>query len=213
VRYKDVLAAEPKASAVYTGHYGTDVHFSGDPDKVVISRGMPMRKAMMDNTLIAFAMNGAPIPSWNGFPVRVVASGWPGSVSRKRPKRIRVRNVEHDGEKMTGYSHRVPAHPAEPGEKVAEKDMRIIEETPVKSIIIHPVSGIDHAAGKPLEVRGHAWSGDRKVTAVDVSVDYGASWTKAGLAAPRNAGTWQRWRSSVKFPGRGYRRRRRRRPR
>ena len=63
VRYRDVLhAVGIKPSAVYTGHYSADTHPSGDPDKVVISRGIPMEKAMRDNTLIAFAMHGAPIP-------------------------------------------------------------------------------------------------------------------------------------------------------
>lgn len=205
VRYKDVLkAAGLKKSAVYTGHYGSDVHLSGDPDKVVISRGLPMRKAMMDNTLIAFEMNGAPIPSWNGFPVRVVAPGWPGSCSQKWLKRIWVRDVVHDGKKMTGYSYRVPEYPPEPGAKVAKEDMKIIEEMPIKSLITFPETGMEQALGKPLTVRGHAWVGDRTVKRVDLSIDYGATWMPAELDPPANAGAWQNWRATLNLPTHGY---------
>ena len=205
VRYRDILEmAGVKPSAKYTGHFGSDVHLSGDFDKVVISRGFPIDKAMMDNTLVAFEMNGQPIPSWNGFPVRVVAPGWPGSCSQKWLTRIWVRDVEHDGTKMTGYSYRVPRYRAEPGEKVAKEDMAIIEEMPVKSLITFPKSGESHAMGSPLEVRGHAWVGDRMIKTMDLSIDYGATWMKADLDAPVNEGAWQNWRAKVEFPTKGY---------
>lgn len=205
VRYRDVLqAAGPKDSFAYTGHYGRDVHLSGDPDKVVISRGLPKEKAMMDNNLIAFEMNGQPIPSWNGFPVRVVAPGWPGSCSQKWLSRIWVRDVQHDGPKMTGYSYRVPSYRPEPGAFVAEEDMVVIEALPVKSLITFPQTGTDHALGTPLAVRGHAWVGDRTIDAVDLSFDYGATWTRAELDPPHNPGAWQNWRAELELPTRGY---------
>ncbi len=205
VRYKDVLnKAGLKKSAIYTGHYGTDVHLSGDPDKPVLSRGLPIGKAMMDDTLIVFAMNGQPIPSWNGFPVRVVAPGWPGSCSQKWLKRIWVRDQVHDGKKMTGYSYRVPKFPVAPGTKVAKEDMKIIEAMPVKSLITSPETGKTSGLDSPLEVRGHAWVGDRKIKAMDLSIDYGASWIAAQLDPPANDGAWQNWRASIKFPTKGY---------
>jgi DMSO/TMAO reductase YedYZ molybdopterin-dependent catalytic subunit len=205
VRYSDVLqAAKPKSSAVYTGHYGSDVHLSGDPEKVVISRGLPMDKAMKGDTLIAFAMNGAPIPSWNGFPVRIAVPGWPGSASQKWLTRITVRDQVHDGPKMTGYSYRVPKYPAAPGERVDEADMKIIEAMPVKSLITHPRSGASHDRGQALAVRGHAWAGDRLVEKVEVSTDYGATWSEAELSAPANDGAWQNWRTELTFPVHGY---------
>src|SRR5918992_589448 len=59
----DVLkAADLKSTAVYTAHYGTDVHLSGDPSKKPLSRGVPVRKAMARHSLIAWAMNGQPLP-------------------------------------------------------------------------------------------------------------------------------------------------------
>lgn len=74
VRYRDVLeAAGVNSSAVYTGHYGADMHLSGDPDKHAISRGAPLSKVMDPHTLIAFEMNGQPIHPMNGAPLRIVA--------------------------------------------------------------------------------------------------------------------------------------------
>ena len=51
---------------------------------------------------------------------------------------------------------------------------------------------------------GHAWAGDRDVSAVDVSIDFGASWQRAELAPPPNAGSWQTWNTEVSFPKAGY---------
>ncbi len=206
VRYGDVLkAAGLKDSAVYTGHYGADTHLSGDPDKVPISRGAPIAKMMDPHTLIAFEMNGEPIPALNGFPLRVVAPGWPGSVSQKWLRRIWLRDRVHDGAKMTGTSYRVPAYPVAPGTKVPTADFVIIEAMPVKSLITHPETGIVLAAGtRSLDLRGHAWAGDSAVSAVDVSVDFGATWRGAELSPAPNKYSWQRWTATVHFPTHGY---------
>lgn len=206
VRFADVLkAAGLKDSAVYTGHYGADLHLSGDPDKAPLSRGAPIAKMMDPSTLIAFEMNGEPIPVMNGFPLRVVAPGWPGSVSQKWLKRIWVRDRLHDGAKMIGTSYRVPAYPVAPGAKVPKQDFIIIQSMPVKSLITHPATGLVLKAGtRTLDVRGHAWAGDDKVAAVHVTTDFGATWIKADLSAPANRHAWQRWRAQVNFPTHGY---------
>jgi len=84
VKLKDVLnAAGVKANAIYTAHEGADAHLSGNPDKMPISRGMPISKAMTDNILIAFEQNGKAIQPHNGAPLRLVVPGWPGSLSHK----------------------------------------------------------------------------------------------------------------------------------
>jgi DMSO/TMAO reductase YedYZ molybdopterin-dependent catalytic subunit len=93
VRLKDVLAAaQPKPSAVYTGHYGTDPHLSGDTTKPSIARGVPLAKAMDEHTIIAWAVNGQPLPNIHGFPLRLIVPGWPGSVSAKWLTRVWVRD-------------------------------------------------------------------------------------------------------------------------
>ncbi|MDJ0741388.1 MAG: molybdopterin-dependent oxidoreductase [Gammaproteobacteria bacterium] len=206
VRLSDVLKrVGVKDSAVYTAHYGADTHLSGDPSKLPISRGVPIAKAMDPNNLIAFAINGGPIHPMNGAPLRLVVPGWPGSCSQKWLKRIQIRDQVHDGPKMTGTSYRVPGYPVEPGEKVPKEDFEIIESMPVKSLITFPESGVAVPAGAPeLTVRGHAWAGDDQVTAVDVSIDFGATWVKAELTQPRNPYAWQHFSATVRFPMKGY---------
>lgn len=203
VRLKDVLeAAGVQDGVVYTAHYGADAHLSGDPSKMPISRGVPIAKALTDNVLIAFEQNGAPLHIHNGAPLRLVVPGWPGSCSQKWLTRIELRDVVHDGEKMTGTSYRVPAYPVAPGQEVPEEDFVIIERMPVKSLVTHPADGAE--TGLSFEVRGHAWSGDRLVRRVDVSTDFGTTWQEAQLSEPANPGAWQQWRAEVTLPQAGY---------
>lgn len=206
VRYADVLkAAGVKSSAVYTAHYGADGHLSGDPNKLPISRGVPIEKAMNPNNLLAFAMNGKAIHPMNGAPLRAVVPGWPGSCSQKWLRRIQLRDQVHDGPKMTGKAYRVPGYPVAPGEKVPTSAFQIIESMPVKSLITSPRSGITLPKGqKALEVRGHAWAGDNVVEAVDVTIDFGRTWIKADLKDPPNPYAWQRWTAQIDLPEHGY---------
>jgi len=206
VRLADVLnAAGVKDSAVYTAHYGADAHLSGDPEKLPISRGVPIAKALNPHNLIAFEQNGEPIHPMNGAPLRLVVPGWPGSCSQKWLTRIQLRDQVHDGPKMTGKSYRVPEYPVAPGEDVPKEDFKIIESMPVKSLITYPESGIELPASEPaLEVRGHAWAGDNWVTAVDLSIDFGATWIKTNLRKPANPYAWQHFAAELTFPMKGY---------
>lgn len=206
VRLADVLkAAGVKDTAVYTANYGADTHLSGDPDKLPISRGVPIKKALDPHNLIAFEMNGGPLHPMNGAPLRLVVPGWPGSCSHKWLTRIQVRDQVHDGPKMTGKSYRVPEYPVMPGEKVPTDKFKIIESMPVKSLITFPRSGVEVPADKAqVEVRGHAWAGDNSVKSLDISIDFGATWIKADLQAPRNPYAWQHWKVQVDFPMKGY---------
>lgn len=205
VRLADILArAGVKATAIYTAHKGADLHLSGDPAKDAISRGVPLAKAMEPHTIVAYRMNGDDIPALNGYPLRLVVPGWPGSCSQKWLTRITLRNVEHDGRGMTGRSYRLPAYPIAPGADIADEDMRIIESMPVKSLITAPKTGARVAAGSVFELRGHAWAGDDSVAALDISHDFGASWSPATLDRPVNRYAWQRWRADVVLGQRGY---------
>jgi DMSO/TMAO reductase YedYZ molybdopterin-dependent catalytic subunit len=205
VRLRDVLEhVGIREDAVYVAYYGADLHASGDPTKAPISRGVPVEKALEDESLIAWAMNGDDIPHMNGHPLRLMISGWPGSVSGKWLRKIVVRDRVHDGPKMTGTSYRVPCTPVAPGSEVPEDQMCIIESMPVKSLITFPKSGIEHAIGEKLAIRGHAWAGDLKVIEVHVSIDFGATWQQAALEAPANRFAWQHWRAELDFPESGY---------
>jgi DMSO/TMAO reductase YedYZ molybdopterin-dependent catalytic subunit len=205
VRVKDVLDyVGVKDDAVYLAYYGADTHLSGDPTKAPISRGVPITKALENESLIAWAMNGEDIPALNGYPLRLVCAGWPGSVSGKWLRKLLVRNIVHDGEKMTGDSYRVPCKPVAPGSEVPDDQMCIIESLPVKSLVTFPRSGIEHPLTAKLAVRGHAWAGDRSVKSMHVSIDFGATWQKAKLRSPVNRLAWQHWNTEVTFPQTGY---------
>lgn len=205
VRLRDVLEdVGVKSDAVYIGYYGKDTHLSGDPTKVVISRGVPIAKAMEDEALIAWAMNGEDIPLMNGHPLRLVFGGWPGSTSGKWLSRIVIRNKVHDGPKMVGTSYKVPCFPVAPGSVIKEEDMCIIESMPVKSLVTYPKSGGMLPLNRALTVRGKAWAGDLSVSKVEVSIDFGISWQTTKLSAPANRMAWQGWETSLRFPQRGY---------
>lgn len=204
VRLADVLkAAGIKEEAIYTAHYGADTHLSGKPGKLPISRGLPIQKALEPHNLIAFEMNGAPLHPMNGAPLRLVIPGWPGSFSHKWLTRIQLRDVVHDGPKMTGKAYRVPAYPVAPGEKISSKDMIFIESMPVKSLITRPKTELK-TSERTLEVGGHAWAGDNDVSAMHVSIDFGKTWQKAELDKPVNKYAWQNWKAQVSFPEKGY---------
>lgn len=205
VRLADVLnEAGVKDSAVYTGHYGNDVHLSGDADMEVISRGVPIEKALEEDAIIAWEMNGEPLSALHGFPLRLVVPGYPASASQKYLNRIWVRDQEHDGEKMTGDSYRIPAYPVAPGTEVPDEDMVVLTEMPVKSIVTFPETGTEVKAGEGVEVRGHAWCGKGDVAAVQYSLDFGQTWQDAELEPAANRFAWQRWRATVTPPQHGY---------
>ncbi|MEQ8364323.1 MAG: sulfite oxidase [Cyclobacteriaceae bacterium] len=205
VRLRDVLRdAGIKSNAVYIGFHAADLHLSRDPGKEPISRGCPMAKALQDETLLAFQMNGEDIPLIHGYPLRLVAGGWPASVSGKWLNRISIRNKEHDGAKMTGDSYRVPCEPVAPGDTVKDEEMCIIESMPVKSLITYPKSGAMIKEGTPLDIRGHAWAGELEVAKMEYSVDFGATWKTCELKKPANRLAWQHFSTSVHFPKKGY---------
>ncbi len=205
VRLRDVLQdVGIKSNAVYIGYHAADTHLSGDPKKEPISRGVPIDKAMQDETLIAFQMNGKDIPLAHGYPLRLVCGGWPASASGKWLNRISVRNQVHDGPKMTGTSYRVPCKPVAPGEKVAEEDMCIIESMPIKSLITYPKTGAVLKKGQPLNIRGHAWAGELEVSKMEYSFDFGSTWNPCTLENPVNRLAWQHFSATVEFPDVGY---------
>ncbi|QRR03368.1 sulfite oxidase [Dyadobacter sandarakinus] len=207
VRLKDILNdVGIKNDAVYIGYHGADLHLSRDPKKEAISRGVPIAKAMEDETLLAWQLNGKDLPEFHGYPLRLVIGGWPASVSGKWIKGISVRNKVHDGAKMEGHSYRIPKNPIAPGEDIpqTEEYFRIIESMPVKSLITYPKTGAIISSGAELALRGHAWAGDRAVKKVEVSTDFGTTWKPCRLEAPTNRLAWQHWNAKVNFPVKGY---------
>ena len=206
VSLADVLrTAGVKPSGIYTSHYGADVHLSGDPKRLTLSRGVRIAKAMEPQTMLVWAMNGKPLDNVHGGPLRLLVPGWAGSASHKWLTKITIRDKEHDGPGMTGTSYRVTINPMVPGGKADPKNMRILESMPVRSINTSPSNGTKLAAGtRELKLRGASWAGDLAVRQVDVSVDFGQSWVRTNLSQPKNRFDWQRWSANVRVPSDGY---------
>jgi sulfite oxidase len=194
-----------KPSAIYTANYGRDLHLSGDEKQDVLSRGVPIAKAMSEHTMLVFAMNGQPLTNIHGGPLRVIAPGWPGSASHKWLSRISLRDKVHDGQGMLGTSYRTTIKPMIPGGKSDDANMKIMESMPVRGILTNPENGTKFPSGtKSIALRGAAWDGEYGVKAVDVSLDFGATWKPVKVAAARNKYDWRRWTYSLALPGDGY---------
>jgi len=204
VRLRDVLdEVGIKSDAEYIGYYGKDTHLSGDQSKVVISRGVPMSKALEKESLIAWSMNDRDLPLLHGYPLRLVFGGWPASCSGKWLHKIVIRNTVHDGPKMGGQSYRVPCESVAPGTTVADEDMCIIESMPVKSLITSPKTG-GITSKSSINISGKAWAGDLAVKTVEYSVDYGQTWHLCQLKNPVNRLAWQEWNATVELAEKGY---------
>ncbi|HET8737149.1 MAG TPA: molybdopterin-dependent oxidoreductase, partial [Pricia sp.] len=147
---------------------------------------------------------GEDIPVAHGYPLRLIAGGWPASVSGKWLNRISIRNKIHDGAKMGGMSYRVPCNSVAPGEKVDETDMCIIESMPIKSLITYPKSGAMLNEGQKLNIRGHAWAGELEVAKTEYSIDFGATWQNCPVEKPVNRLAWQHFSAEIDFPKKGY---------
>ncbi|RDJ20991.1 molybdopterin containing oxidoreductase [Bosea caraganae] len=195
VRLKDLLEhAGARPGAVYTAHHSPD-RLIRDETRPALSRGLPIAKALSEETLVAFAMNGEPLPPLHGGPLRIVAPGFPGSAWQKWLSGITIRPVEHDGEKMCGTDYRMPVRPVLPGEPIDKSLFEVITDMPVKALVTAPVEGFSVEVGGAVEIRGFAWSGTVPVAGVSLSSDGGASWREAALEPGEGPFAWRRFRA------------------
>lgn len=198
VRLADVLeAAGVSPRAVYVGFRSPD-HVIGQPGVEALSRGLPLAKALSPETLVAFAMNGAPLTALHGAPLRIVAPGFPGAAWQKWLREILVLDREHDGAKMTGLDYRMPRTPIGPGDDPAGTTFEVITDMPVKSLITAPLEGFSQPG--PLALRGFAWSGHVPVAKVEVSADGGATWHHARLEVGASPWAWRRFTAELTPP-------------
>jgi DMSO/TMAO reductase YedYZ molybdopterin-dependent catalytic subunit len=205
VRLGDLLrACGLTREAVYTGHHSPDMRLDGRGP--ALSRGLPIAKALAPETLIAWAINGAPIPPLHGGPLRIVAPGFPGSASQKWITRIAIRDCEHDGERMLNLHYRLPrlpVRPLPPGERYDEALFEVITDVPVRAVVTSPCDAFAAPAGAPLAVRGHAWSGHTPLAGVELSVDDGRSWQAAQLGPLADTFAWRRFSATLPAPPSG----------
>src|SRR5215472_14096206 len=157
VRLRDVLhRAGPAADALEVVYRGADGPVL--PATPAFVKSLPIARALDDSTLIALAMNGEPLPHWNGAPARLVVPGWTGTYWMKHLTEIRVEAKPFEGFWMkSGY--RIPTG-AFPGYRFASQETpetTPITEMLVNSIITSPVNGTRVARGTHLELKGKPW--------------------------------------------------------
>ena len=181
VRVKDVLArAGLKEDAVEVVFDGADRGaLDGIPDFV---KSLPVETALDPDTLIAFEMNGEPLPPMNGYPARLVVPGWTGTYWVKSLVGIRVMPTPESSFWM-GTAYRLPRGKFRtPSFKSQVKEANEpITTMVVNSLITSLQAGQQIQRGRPIEVRGLAWDGGSGIARVDVSIDAGATWRPATL--------------------------------
>ncbi|HKG67072.1 MAG TPA: sulfite oxidase [Solirubrobacteraceae bacterium] len=142
-----------------------------------------------DGALLAFAINGEPLPPQHGFPVRLIVPGWYGMTSVKWLSRIDAIAEPFAGyQQATGY--RIRAHEGDEGTPVTRIMPRALMAPPG---IPDFMSRARFLEAGPCEVTGRAWSGWGAIEAVDVSTDGGATWEPASLGPEPSPGAWCAW--------------------
>ena len=201
VRLADLLkAAGLKSGAAHVAGQG------GDPGMIAtaapVIRSVPLAKAMEENTLIAWDMNGAPLPKVHGYPLRLVVPGWVGSASTKWVTTLHVLDAPFKGTYMTS-SYVMPKWPVEPGQKMPP-DTVSAEAWPVKSMITFPAPNARVKGSERITLRGRAWVGEGSIDRVEISVDEGVTWQRARLASRGDRYAWRTFTFDYQPPRFGY---------
>ncbi|MBM3221651.1 MAG: sulfite oxidase [Candidatus Rokubacteria bacterium] len=151
-------------------------------DSVKVSRPISLAKAFEEDTLLAYAFNGEPVPPDHGFPVRAIVPGWVGINNVKWVGRVEVRTTTIDVPTTTkSYVLEGPDYPRE----------IVLREQTIKSAVALPWGATLRAGVQ--RVRGFAWSPAGRISRVEVSVDRGATWQPATLREPNIPRAWARW--------------------
>jgi sulfite oxidase len=194
VALADVLAlARPLREATHVGFGGADLC----PEATPVQRfggSIPLDKACRPEVLLAWGMNGEPLPSVHGAPLRVVVPGYIGARSVKWLDRIEIRSTPWDGYFQHVVYRLVPEDGAPgPGEGMP------LGLVALNADVLSPADGETITAG-PVEVRGYAFAGgERYVARVDVSLDGGSSWSQAELLDDLGPWAWRHWRITVEL--------------
>ena len=156
-------------------------------DELKVRRPMPIAKALADDTLLVYAMNGQTLPPDHGFPIRVLVPGWVGVANIKWVGRIEVSEQalfspwNTDSYVLIGPDYK-PNPPAK-GPALSFQAVKSAFELPWDAEL---------PAGRRL-LRGRSWSGQGKITNVEVSLDRQITWQTARLREPNIPQAWVRW--------------------
>ncbi|WP_455379132.1 sulfite oxidase [Petrachloros mirabilis] len=190
VRLKDVLAkAELKSQAKHVQFLGADRPVLASVPLFV--RSIPIEKALHPDTLLAFEMNGRPLPLLHGAPLRVITPGWMAESCIKWLTEITAQVGEATGYYMQ-QAYRVPVTTIGQDSGLPEPRMLPVEEMPVKSLVITPGEGDTVKVG-PVSIQGVGWTGEARIAKVEVSVDGGKTWEAARLVGEEHPYAWRQW--------------------
>lgn len=159
---------------------------------------IPLAKATSEEVLLAWEMNGDPLPAVHGAPVRVVVPGYIGARSVKWVDRISAQ--EHPSRNFFQATAYRLLPPGVDPDAAAPGDGLALGPLAVNSAVLTPEDGATVTAG-PTTVTGYALTGqDRGIARVDVSVDGGRNWHQAVLDTPPSPWSWCRWHLTLDLP-------------
>jgi sulfite dehydrogenase (cytochrome) subunit A len=194
-RLKDVLkAAGVKAEAVEVSFRGVDVPpLQSSPH---FEKPLTIDHALNGDQIIAYEMNGEPLPMLNGFPVRLVVPGWFATYWVKALSQITVRTEPlHNFWVDTAY--RVPTTPNYSEDpKHPNEQTTPITSHPTRSVFVTPEPSAQLKKDSPVEIQGIAVDDGSGIRRVEVSTDGGRTWTDAALDRVIDKYSWRRWRMS-----------------
>jgi DMSO/TMAO reductase YedYZ molybdopterin-dependent catalytic subunit len=156
----------------------------GSAEPIWFERSLAMDDARESGALLAYSMNGQPLPVRHGAPLRLIVPGWYAVASVKWLTGIRVTSAAFDGYFQTGHYMYERPH----GDTDIREPVRIQR---VRALITEPRDGQRHA-GDRLTVCGVAWSGAAPIARVQVSLGAGV-WQDATLMGESSTHGWQRW--------------------
>lgn len=193
VRLRDILAAAGiKSSAVDVTFKGLDRPPARSvPDFV---KSLTVSRITNDpDVLIAYEMNGQPLPMLNGFPARLIVPGWYATYWVKHVTEITVLDKEFDGFWMR-KAYLIPNTPCgcvEPGS--AATGTVPISRMNVRSLVVQPRDGAHVPTGTPLTIKGIAFDGGAGIRDVMVSTDRGSTWRPAQLGKDFGKYSFREW--------------------
>ena len=188
VRLADVLRdANPNADAKFLWSTGADWGTFEGVEVGAYEKDLPLPRALADDVLLAFAMNGAPLTAENGFPVRLVVPGFFGTNSVKWLTRMTLADRRADGPFVTRW-YNDPVLDAAGSETGTTRPVWSLHP---EAVIVAPAPASQVQAGVATTIWGWAW-GDGEIATVEVRIGADAPW-RVALCEPRRQRSWQRF--------------------
>jgi DMSO/TMAO reductase YedYZ molybdopterin-dependent catalytic subunit len=152
-------------------------------------RSLSLGEALAGEALLAYELNGAPLPPQHGAPLRLVVPGWYGMTSVKWLERITVLDRPFDGYQQA-HAYRLRQDEGDEGVPITRMQPRALMVPPGVPDFLSRRRFVDPGV---CRVEGRAWSGVAPVAAVEVSADGGRTWEAAELEPAADRWAWSRW--------------------